>query len=97
MARCTRYDTTLCDKVGQLFATDQWFSTGTPVSSTNKPDHHDITEILLKVALNNMILTPERTTYTCIKSGKKHTENILMFKQVYHAKSKSEKNNIDKT
>jgi hypothetical protein len=26
-----------------------WFSTGTPVSSINKTDHHDITEILLKV------------------------------------------------
>jgi hypothetical protein len=25
---------------------------GIPVSSTNKTDHHDITEILLKVALN---------------------------------------------
>jgi hypothetical protein len=25
---------------------------GTPVSSTNKTDHHDITEILLKVAFN---------------------------------------------
>jgi hypothetical protein len=28
-----------------------WFSTGTPVSSTNKTDCHNITEILLKVAL----------------------------------------------
>jgi hypothetical protein len=28
-----------------------WFSTGTPVSSTNKTDRHNITEILLKVAL----------------------------------------------
>ena len=27
------------------------FSTGTPVSSTNKTDRHDITELLLKVAL----------------------------------------------
>ena len=27
------------------------FSTGTPVSFTNKTDCHDITEILLKVAL----------------------------------------------
>jgi hypothetical protein len=27
---------------------------GTPVSSTNKTDHHDITEILLKVALNTI-------------------------------------------
>jgi hypothetical protein len=34
------------------------FSLGTPVSSTNKTDHHDITEILLKVALNTIILTP---------------------------------------
>ena len=25
---------------------------GSPVSSTNKADHHDITEILLKVTLN---------------------------------------------
>ena len=31
-----------------------WFSLGTPVSSTNKTDHHDITEILLKVALNTI-------------------------------------------
>jgi len=30
----------------------QWFSLGTPVSSTNKTDGHDIAEILLKVALN---------------------------------------------
>jgi hypothetical protein len=28
-----------------------WFSTGTPVSSTNKTDCHNINEILLKVAL----------------------------------------------
>jgi hypothetical protein len=30
------------------------FSPGTPVSSTNKTDSHDITEILLKVALNTI-------------------------------------------
>ena len=48
------HDTTLCDKVCQLLATDRWFSPGTPVSSTNKTDRHDITEILLKVALNNI-------------------------------------------
>jgi hypothetical protein len=29
-----------------------------PVSSTNKTDWHDITEILLKVALNTITLTP---------------------------------------
>jgi hypothetical protein len=32
----------------------QWFSPGAPVSSTNKIDSHDITEILLKVALNTI-------------------------------------------
>jgi hypothetical protein len=37
-------------------ATGQWFSHGALVSSTNKTDHHDITEILLKVALNNHTL-----------------------------------------
>jgi len=34
-----------------------WFFPGTPVSSTNKSDRHDITEILLKVALNTIVLT----------------------------------------
>ena len=35
-------DATLCDKVCQWLATDQWFSPGPPVSSTNKTDRHDI-------------------------------------------------------
>ena len=35
-----------------------WFSPGTPVSSNNKTDRHDITEILLEVALNTITLTP---------------------------------------
>jgi hypothetical protein len=30
------------------------FCSGSPVSSTNKTDHHDITEILLKVGLNTI-------------------------------------------
>ena len=50
-------DTTLCDKVCQFLATGRWFSPCTPVSSTNKTDRHDITEILLKVALNTRTLT----------------------------------------
>jgi hypothetical protein len=41
-----------------LSVTYQWFSPGTTVSSTNKTDRHDITEILLKVALNTITLTP---------------------------------------
>jgi hypothetical protein len=52
-ARCT----TLCDKVCQWLATDRWFP---PVSSTNKTYRHDITEILLKVALNTIKQTKKR-------------------------------------
>jgi hypothetical protein len=36
-----------------------WFSPGTPVSSTNKTDHHDIAEILLKVTLNIINSNPD--------------------------------------
>jgi hypothetical protein len=35
-------DTTLCDKVCQWPRAGQWFSLGTPVSSTNETDSHDI-------------------------------------------------------
>jgi len=40
----------------------QWFSPGTPVSSTNKTDRHDVAEMLLKVALNTITLA----LYVCI-------------------------------
>jgi hypothetical protein len=40
--------------------TSQWFSPGPPVFSTNKTDHHDIAEILLKVGLN----TAKETIYS---------------------------------
>jgi len=43
--------TTLSDKVCQSLAAGRWFY---PVSSINKTDHHDITEMLLKVALNTI-------------------------------------------
>ena len=43
--------TTFCDKVCQWLTVGRWFSPGTSVSSTNRADHHDITELLLKVAL----------------------------------------------
>jgi hypothetical protein len=39
------------DKVYQLLAQGQWFSSGTPASSTIKTDRHDIAEILLKLGL----------------------------------------------
>jgi hypothetical protein len=38
----------------QWVVTGRWFSPGTPVSSSNKTDSHNKTEILLKVALNTI-------------------------------------------
>jgi hypothetical protein len=51
------FDTTLCDKVCQWLEAGCWFSPGSPVSSTNKTDLHDIAEIFLNVALNTLTLT----------------------------------------
>jgi hypothetical protein len=56
----------ICDKVCQWHATDRWFSLGTPASSTNKTDRHDITEILLKVVLNTITPGNENLAYYCI-------------------------------
>jgi hypothetical protein len=60
-ARCT----TLCHKVCQWLVTGRWFSLGPPVSSTNKTDRHDITEILLKVALNTIKQTNKLLCLDC--------------------------------
>jgi hypothetical protein len=46
------FDTTLCDKVCQWLTTGRLFSPSILISSTNKTDRHDITGILLRVALN---------------------------------------------
>jgi hypothetical protein len=42
----------------QWLAAGWWFTPDTPVSATNKTDRHDITQILLKVALNIIKLKP---------------------------------------
>ena len=64
-------DTTLCDKVCQWLAAGRWFSLGTLVSSTNKTDCHDITEILLKVVLNTIPPTsnPREYLFTHVPLG----------------------------
>ena len=51
-------DTTLCNTVCQWFAAGQLFSSITPVCPTNKTHRHDIIELLLKVALNTISLSP---------------------------------------
>ena len=59
-ARCT----TLYDKVGQWFATCRWISPGIPISSTNKINRHNITEILLKVALEHRQTNKQTNRHT---------------------------------
>ena len=56
-------NTILCDKVCQWLVAGWWFSLGTLVSSTNKTNHHDITEIFLKVVLNT--ITPPLVAILC--------------------------------
>ena len=51
-------DTTSCDTFVIRLPKGQWFFPGIPLSSINKTDRHDITEIFLKVALNTITLTP---------------------------------------
>ena len=43
-----------CKCSDQRLAAGRWFAPGIPVSSTNKTDQYDITEILLKVALSTI-------------------------------------------
>ena len=70
---------TLCDKACQWLAAGLWFSPGTLVSSINKTDNHDITEILLKVALNTINLNQtirnalSRNTYTALEPNNSST------------------------
>jgi hypothetical protein len=77
MARCTRYNIMPWDKFCQWLVTCQWFSPGTPVSSTNKTDHHDITEILLKVALNTINHVCQIWYFFCFK----YFTGFLVFKE----------------
>jgi hypothetical protein len=65
---CTRL-AAASDKVYQLLAHGQWFSLGTPASSTTKTGHHDIAEILLKVALNTKNQIDQIITKSLIFQG----------------------------
>jgi hypothetical protein len=59
-------DATLCDKVCHVLPTGRRFSWRTPVSTTIKTDRHDITEILLRVALNTITQTLTVQFLLCI-------------------------------
>jgi len=55
--------------------TGLWFSQSNLVSSTNKTDRHDITEILLKVTLNTITLTPIIIFPLVVSEEKNETSN----------------------
>jgi hypothetical protein len=38
----------------KLLAAGQWFSPGTPASSTNKTDRHDITDLYSKILFKSL-------------------------------------------
>jgi hypothetical protein len=69
------HDTTLCDKVCRWLLTGRWFFPGALVSSTNNTDRHNITEILLKVALNTKTIALMERRYPEISEG----ENTDLF------------------
>jgi hypothetical protein len=56
-------DTTLCDNVCKGLGIGRWFSPGTPITSTNKTDRHNVAEMLLKVALNAIHQTKPELPY----------------------------------
>jgi hypothetical protein len=72
---CKLQEECILDKVYQLLANGRWFSPGTPSSSTTKAGRHDITEILMKVALS---------TINQIKSIAYKCRNMVLAIQVKH-------------
>lgn len=67
---CTQ-NITLCNQVYQLLAGGRWFSPVTAVSSINKTDRHNTTEILWKVTLYTITLSP-----LCINYKKTRTSYL---------------------
>jgi hypothetical protein len=72
------------------FVSHLWkFSSGTPVSSINKTDRHDTTEILLKVALNTITLirtlrANEFLQYCCLINYSQNMIQTFIFYLVRH-------------
>ena len=61
-----------------------WFSPYIPVSSTNKTDRNEIIEILLKVALNTITITPN--IFVVIISINTQCDNAIRKKYLYFAR-----------
>jgi hypothetical protein len=67
-------DTTLNYEDCQWLEAGRWFSPVTPISSTNKTDRQEITEILLKEALHTITVTH---LCTSVSNNIKYYEAIL--------------------
>ena len=85
------------DKADQLFAHVWWFSPGIPASSTTKIGHHDIAEILLKLALNTInkssiiiLLNVHREVYRITREKKRLSTINNVHLTVAYSVSKSE-------
>ena len=76
----------VCDKICQWLPAGWWVS---PVSSTNKTDRHDITELLLKVALNTVKLLKQPLIKLLNGSKKVHhnhsSHGIVIFYDISRA------------
>ena len=66
-----------------LSVTCDRFSPGTPISSTNKTDRRDITEISLKRVLKTISLNPYSiyTVLVNIVLGRYHSVEVLLFRR----------------
>ena len=72
---CTRL-AAASDKVYQLLAHGRWFSLGTLASSTTKTGRHDIVEILLKVALNTINQSVNKSTKATYRTSQDNDGHV---------------------
>jgi len=70
----------------------QWFSPGTPASSTTKTGRHDIAEILLKVALNIKNQSIKKHTN---KANKAKQSKIKSYQKQHQNKTKQNNANTN--
>jgi hypothetical protein len=77
--------TTLSDEICQWLATGRWFSPSTQVSSINKTDRHDITEILLKVALNTIKQTNKHRSLVYVFIERQQLSSLQSFKNKFRS------------
>jgi len=73
---CTRL-TAASDKVYELLAHGRWFS---PASSTTKNGHHNIAEILLKVALSTKNQSSQVTPVSSTNKSYRHDIAEILLK-----------------